>query len=76
MYNDEPPTKKPNSNRGHTKGVVFGHANNSGTWLVHSVPKFPPKRQDGYSYPQTGTVYGQSFLCISFDFVTLNEVGK
>ena len=36
------------------------------TWLVHSVPNFPPQKEKGYSYPETAMRYGQSFLCLTF----------
>ncbi len=65
MYNDEHPDGKTSITAGHTKGVVvFGK--DTGFWLVHSVPKYPPEAATGtYAYPHTGQHYGQSFLCIS-----------
>jgi deoxyribonuclease-2 len=76
MYNDEPPEGQTDGSRGHTKGVVFAN-DISGFWLVHSVPKFPPTASDGnYDYPKTGTIYGQSFLCISFTGDQMGKVGK
>jgi deoxyribonuclease-2 len=57
---------------GHTKGDL-AFDNTSGFWLIHSVPKFPPN--DSYHYPETGTRYGQSFLCVTFDYLTFNEIG-
>lgn len=66
MYNDEPPEEKSDEARGHTKGVVAGNAD-GGFWLVHSVPKFPASDFTKYSYPPTGHLYGQSFLCITIN---------
>jgi deoxyribonuclease-2 len=48
----------------------------SGFWMVHSVPKFPPALGESYDYPHTGTIYGQSFLCISFTAEQIDYVGK
>ncbi|KAK6040671.1 deoxyribonuclease II [Cooperia oncophora] len=50
--------------RGHSKGVAV-FTIDSGFWLVHSVPNFPPREK--YDYPETGTKYAQSFLCLSLD---------
>lgn len=76
MYSDQPPMGAMNGERGHTKGVVVANEIN-GFWLIHSVPKFPPTLEEGrYGYPDTGTVYGQSFLCISLNANQLFEVGK
>ena len=57
---------------GHTKGVVFFDKNN-GFWLIHSIPKFPPA--DTYSYPDSGTIYAQSILCLSFNYNQLSKIG-
>jgi deoxyribonuclease-2 len=49
----------------------------SGFWIVHSVPKYPPAMDTGrYDYPHSGTIYGQSFLCISFTGEQIGTVGK
>lgn len=37
----------------------------SGFWLVHSAPKYPPSTNTSYSYPENAVDYGQHFLCIS-----------
>lgn len=76
MYNDEPPKEKSDEARGHTKGVVAGNAD-GGFWLVHSVPKYPGNDYNNYTYPPTGHLYGQSFLCITLGSATeLDKVGK
>lgn len=76
MYSDQPPVGTTDGTRGHTKGVVVAN-DISGFWLIHSVPKFPPPAEQGaYSYPKTGTVYGQSFLCLSMTGDQLAKVGK
>ncbi|XP_073946580.1 uncharacterized protein [Choristoneura fumiferana] len=64
---------------GHTKGVILGDKFTS-LWLVHSVPRFPPipdvhgMNVSGYDYPTTGMKYGQSFLCVSVQTSTLNQI--
>lgn len=76
-YNDEPPNKKGNPRKGHTKGLVVADER-AGFWLVHSVPLFPNITQDpnDYNYPGTGHMYGQSFLCLSLAANQINIVGK
>lgn len=75
MYNDETPGGSTSESFGHTKGVVsFDYQ--SGFWLVHSTPHFSPERSEGYSWPGTGHTYGQSFLCISFPYSAMNDIGK
>lgn len=39
-YNDEPPESTYSANCGHTKGVLVAD-DQSGFWMIHSVPKFP-----------------------------------
>ncbi|CRK97795.1 CLUMA_CG011174, isoform A [Clunio marinus] len=69
IYNDEP-------SNGHTKGVVVAN-DISGFWMVHSVPKYPPAMEENsYSFPKSGEIYGQSFLCISLDGNQIDKVGK
>lgn len=75
MYNDEPPSSKTDPVKGHTKGVVASN-DESGFWMVHSVPHFPPELDtEKYSYPSTGHIYGQSFLCISMTAKELDKAG-
>lgn len=65
FYNDEHPDGNTSMTMGHTKGIVAFNKD-TGFWLVHSVPKFPPNPEtDPYGYPETGEKFGQSFLCIS-----------
>lgn len=91
MYNDSPPDAADASNHGHTKGVVMVNSD-QGFWLIHSVPSFPPVPKSGertrplkkenvttlgtYDYPQSGTFYGQSFLCISIGAEQYDTVGE
>ncbi|KHN81095.1 Deoxyribonuclease-2 [Toxocara canis] len=89
MYNDEPAemtstarlfvNKMGSSGRraasaqfGHTKGVAF-FDRQSGIWLVHSIPKFPPP--NAYQYPESATQYGQSILCITMKYSELSKLG-
>ncbi|XP_045209857.2 plancitoxin-1-like [Mercenaria mercenaria] len=74
MYNDEGPEHK-SEGHGHTKGVIAFDSKN-GFWLVHSTPKFPPSGSEGYSWPSSADIYGQSFLCISMETEgNVNEIG-
>ncbi|KAK6031313.1 deoxyribonuclease II [Ostertagia ostertagi] len=50
-YNDDCPGKQVDSGRGHSKGVAV-FTIDSGFWMVHSVPNFPPPEK--YDYPETG----------------------
>jgi deoxyribonuclease-2 len=74
-YNDEHPDGKTSSTKGHTKGVVVLDQD-GGFWLSHSVPKFPPSISDGYSYPSSGTEYGQNLLCITVDVTQGDIIGS
>ena len=80
MYNDAPAIAYNDTEydftKGHTKGVAVANED-GGFWLVHSVPKYPPPMKTGaYKYPKSGTIYGQSFLCISFKKNEMQSVGK
>ncbi|XP_066993505.1 deoxyribonuclease-2-alpha isoform X2 [Anabrus simplex] len=77
LYNDETPNKTVTFDLGHTKGIVLSEVD-GGIWLVHSVPRYPPipgTPQSAYSYPHSGTYFGQSFLCISLAMDQLDLVG-
>ncbi|KAL3870311.1 hypothetical protein ACJMK2_038387 [Sinanodonta woodiana] len=75
MYNDEKPDGLHDSSKyGHTKGVVaFGKS--AGFWMLHSTPKFPPKQAEGYTWPTSGDINGQTFLCISLSKSAMDNLG-
>ncbi|XP_020724105.2 plancitoxin-1 isoform X1 [Bombus terrestris] len=91
LYNDSPPNSSYAWSFGHTKGVVMANSD-QGFWLIHSVPNFPPVPKSGvqtrrlkrenitadgkYSYPVSGTFYGQSFLCISLGSDQFDIIGE
>ena len=54
-------------------GVVNFDKEN-GYWLVHSLPRFP--NNVSYSWPPSGRMYGQTFLCISMTYSQLDIIGK
>jgi len=72
MYNDEMPSGKTSSTKGHAKGVAM-FDQSSGFWLLHSVPKFPPAKS--YSFPTGGQKFGQMLLCVSFPYESLKDIG-
>uniref|UniRef100_A0A9J7YDY3 deoxyribonuclease II n=2 Tax=Cyprinus carpio TaxID=7962 RepID=A0A9J7YDY3_CYPCA len=73
LYNDAPPELKYPSKYGHTKGVLmFDHS--QGFWLTHSVPHFPPFPERNYSYPFTGKYYGQTLLCITYNYTQFPQI--
>ncbi|XP_072458307.1 deoxyribonuclease-2-alpha isoform X4 [Notamacropus eugenii] len=78
LYNDQPPSGNGNPDttyRGHTKGVLLLNRD-SGIWLVHSVPHFPPHANSSYSWPQSAHNYGQTLLCVTFAYSWFQEIGK
>ena len=75
FYNDKLPDGYYSYDYGHTKGA-FGLDSNEGFWLLHNVPKFPNFVKNGYSYPHSGTVYGQSMLCITLSLEQFDTLGK
>ncbi|KHJ89009.1 deoxyribonuclease II [Oesophagostomum dentatum] len=72
-YNDDCPGKEVDSGRGHSKGVAL-FDEKMGFWILHSVPNYPPPKK--YDYPESGTKYAQSFLCLSLDANVLPEIGQ
>jgi deoxyribonuclease-2 len=57
FYNDQPPDKPFSLIYGHSKGVLaFEDKTQTGFWLVHSVPHFPPTIEQGYGYPDSGNI--------------------
>lgn len=39
----------------------------TGFWLIHSVPNYVPEFDKAYKYPDSGRLYGQILMCISFN---------
>ena len=58
---------------GHTKGAVAFNED-SGFWLITSVPKYPPRASTGYTYPHTGCMYGQMFMCVTFNSSAMDNI--
>ncbi|KAL8609598.1 hypothetical protein ACOMHN_023734 [Nucella lapillus] len=75
MFNDEKPSGTTSLSHGHTKGTL-GFDSQSGFWLIHSAPKFPPKKEQGYDWADNASDYGQSFLCVSFAYKSLGVLAK
>ncbi|XP_078323012.1 plancitoxin-1-like [Crassostrea virginica] len=72
MYNDQPPVKNEKMNwknahrpRGHSKGVT-AFDNETGFWIISSVPRFPTVASEGYQFMANQTRFGQTILCITF----------
>ncbi|PIO68117.1 hypothetical protein TELCIR_10110 [Teladorsagia circumcincta] len=42
--------------------------------MVHSVPNFPPVEK--YDYPETGSKYAQSFICLSLGANSLEDISQ
>lgn len=74
LYNDERPGDIPgkdNGALGHTKGVLaFDSKTQSGYWLLHSWPKFAEPKATADPTP----MYGQTYLCLSLDVSTLEQI--
>ncbi|XP_074059621.1 deoxyribonuclease-2-alpha [Macrotis lagotis] len=78
LYNDQPPSGNggpDTTNRGHTKGVLLLNKE-SGIWLVHSVPHFPPHANSSYSWPSSAKINGQTLFCVTFTYNQFQEIGK
>jgi deoxyribonuclease-2 len=74
LYNDEMPAAakgKDSGTCGHTKGVIgFDTASETAFWLLHSWPKYAAPGAAAMPTPQ----YGQTFLCLSLDLATANQL--
>jgi len=74
LYNDQ--ADKVTLIQGHTKGVLLFNEK-SAVWIVHSIPHYPPKAdQSEYCIQPSQCVYGQSMLCMSFNFEQLEVIGE
>lgn len=74
LYNDERPGDVPGRDSGalgHTKGVLaFDTQSKTGFWLLHSWPKFTEPNPKADPTPK----YGQTYLCLTLDLETLEEI--
>ncbi|NXN97011.1 DNS2B protein, partial [Rhinopomastus cyanomelas] len=76
MYNDEvPESGSAVWKKGHTKGFLLSDKS-QGFWVIHSVPLFPPAPEDGYGYPATGELYGQTAICVTFRYGQFAEIDQ
>ncbi len=78
MYNDMPPNAEPvngifGNEFGATKGIL-SFDTNGGYWLIHSVPEFPPKQSEGYSYPTKAVTHAHMHLCISMKKNSMDHI--
>uniref|UniRef100_G3MR76 Uncharacterized protein n=1 Tax=Amblyomma maculatum TaxID=34609 RepID=G3MR76_AMBMU len=76
VYNDDPPYhhKDQKTSNGHTKGL-FIFDQESGVWIIHSVPKFTFMLHKGiYVYPSNGRDNGQNVLCVTFPTSQLETI--
>lgn len=68
FISDQPPDT--DSSKGaptaHMKAIYMVDDDNA-VYMEHSVPRYPPypRKSQHISYPETGTKYGQSFVCIT-----------
>lgn len=44
--------------------------------MVQNVPKYPGWADGPYTYPSSGHMYGQSFLCITINLDQVDNIGK
>lgn len=69
-YNDGPPTglRRGDAKRAHAKGVLaLDESDDSGFWMSHSTPQFPPPRDQPLEFHRNSVHFGQTFICISFN---------
>lgn len=74
IYNDQDDTGHSLASHAHSKGFAAFNTD-GGFWMVHSLPKWPKRRATGYDGLSDDT-YGQTFMCMTLDFATFNDVGQ
>ncbi|KAI3368256.1 hypothetical protein L3Q82_007973 [Scortum barcoo] len=75
LYNDAPPNLDYLQGYGHTKGsLLFDRS--QGFWLSHSIPHFPSFPEQGYIYPTSGKVNGQTALCVTYQYEQFKRIAK
>ncbi|KAH7719150.1 deoxyribonuclease II [Aphelenchoides avenae] len=73
FYNDEHPDEELDSYRAHMKGFM-AFDDKQGFWLIHSVPGLVDSNKP-YAYPESGTKFGQSILCVTYPTSALEAIG-
>lgn len=61
--------------RCHISGA-YAFDDDTGFWLISSVPEFPAPRKQGYRYELKQIVKGQSILCVTVPRKNLPEMGN
>lgn len=56
------------------KGVVMLDRR-TGVWLSHSTPRFPKYRNKNF-WPDSGSVNGQTFMCVTYSYNTFKDIGR
>ena len=80
LYNDEYPDSYPTPSNGtlmkggHSKGVLASN-DQTGFWLIHSVPKFPDLTAASFTWTASHE-FGQSFLCLSVKASDVENIAK
>lgn len=74
LYNDQPPNGGGGTNYGHSKGVIMWDQQ-TGVWLSHSTPSFPEGNTANSFWPNSGTRYAQTFLCVTVNYNQLQNIG-
>ncbi|XP_063713610.1 plancitoxin-1-like isoform X2 [Symsagittifera roscoffensis] len=74
FYNDQWPNGGYSTSRGHSKGA-WAFDSQDGFFLTQSVPKFPNFLEGGFSYPSSGTYYGQDMMCVSLGVDQFDKLG-
>ena len=65
-------------NGGHSKGTLI-YDKNYGSFLLHSLPRFPARKIGNYvltKLPNNAGKYGQHFLCISINKNTAEKIAE
>ena len=83
LWNDDKtvkggPTETVSSTKAHAKGTLI-YDSNSGSFLLHSLPRFPTRTSENQiltELPSNAGSYGQSFLCISITKSTAESIVK
>ncbi|KAL1438421.1 hypothetical protein MTO96_048035 [Rhipicephalus appendiculatus] len=83
VYNDQPPDspgrqkveQRTHQSARSSLAGLFIFDEESGVWIIHSVPKFPEMLHHGfYTFPTSGREFGQTILCVTFPASQLETI--